>query len=112
MRLTVLAAAIAVPLNVVFGLAASWFIAKYEFRGESLLTTIIDLPFAVSPIISGLINGMQTFWRVRVLHYGVIAELESHDTGSVFINGPDSTRVPVRKRQTGLVFSTTPFSGT
>ncbi|GAB5099901.1 MULTISPECIES: sulfate ABC transporter permease subunit CysW [unclassified Caballeronia] len=54
-KLTLLTAAIAVPLNVVFGLAASWAIAKFEFRGKALLTTLIDLPFSVSPVISGLI---------------------------------------------------------
>jgi sulfate/thiosulfate transport system permease protein len=54
-RLTLLVAAIAVPLNVVFGLAAAWAIAKFDFRGKSLLVTLIDLPFSVSPVISGLI---------------------------------------------------------
>ena len=54
-RLTLLAAGIAVPLNLVFGLAASWAIAKFSFRGKSFLITLIDLPFAVSPVISGLI---------------------------------------------------------
>jgi sulfate transport system permease protein len=54
-KLTLITAAIAVPLNVVFGLAASWAIAKFEFRGKALLTTLIDLPFSVSPVISGLI---------------------------------------------------------
>jgi sulfate/thiosulfate transport system permease protein len=54
-RLTLLTAAIAVPLNLVFGLAASWAITRFEFRGKNLLTTLIDLPFAVSPVISGLI---------------------------------------------------------
>ena len=54
-RLTLLVAAIAVPLNVVFGLAAAWAIAKFEFRGKSLLITLIDLPFSVSPVISGLV---------------------------------------------------------
>jgi sulfate transport system permease protein len=54
-RLTVLVAAIAVPTNLVFGLAASWAIAKFEFKGKSLLNTLIDLPFSVSPVISGLI---------------------------------------------------------
>jgi len=54
-RLTLLTAAIAVPLNLLFGVAASWCIAKFEFRGKSLLLTLIDLPFAVSPVISGLI---------------------------------------------------------
>ena len=54
-RLTLLVAAIAVPLNVVFGLAASWAIAKFDFVGKHLLITFIDLPFSVSPVISGLI---------------------------------------------------------
>jgi sulfate transport system permease protein len=54
-RLTLLIAAIAVPANLVFGVAASWLIAKFEFRGKSVLTTLIDLPFSVSPVTSGLI---------------------------------------------------------
>jgi sulfate transport system permease protein len=54
-RLTLLVAAIAVPLNVVFGILAAWAIAKFEFTGKSLLTTLIDLPFSVSPVIAGLI---------------------------------------------------------
>src|ERR671922_2161899 len=53
--LTLLTAAIAVPLNLVFGVAAAWAIAKFEFHGKSLLITLIDLPFSVSPVISGLI---------------------------------------------------------
>ncbi len=54
-RLTLIAAAISVPANLVFGIAAAWAIAKFEFRGKSILITLIDLPFAVSPVISGLI---------------------------------------------------------
>lgn len=54
-RLTLITAGIAVPLNVIFGLAASWCIAKFDFRGKNLLITLIDLPFAVSPVISGMI---------------------------------------------------------
>ncbi len=54
-RLTLLAAAIAVPLNLVFGVSAAWAIAKYNFRGKAFLTTLIDLPFSVSPVIAGLI---------------------------------------------------------
>ncbi len=54
-RLTLLSAAIAVPLNLLFGVAAAWAIAKFEFPGKSLLITLIDLPFAVSPVIAGLI---------------------------------------------------------
>jgi len=53
--LTLTVAAVAVPLNLVFGLAAAWAIAKFEFRGKSVLTTLIDLPLAVSPVISGMV---------------------------------------------------------
>jgi sulfate/thiosulfate transport system permease protein len=54
-RLTLLIAAISVPLNMVFGVAASWAITKFEFRGKGVLITLIDLPFSVSPVVSGLI---------------------------------------------------------
>lgn len=54
-RLTLLTAGIAVPANLVFGIAASWAIAKFEFRGKQVLVTLIDLPFSVSPVVSGLI---------------------------------------------------------
>ena len=54
-RLTLLVAAVAVPLNLVFGVAAAWAIAKYEFRGKAFLTTLVDLPFSVSPVVAGLI---------------------------------------------------------
>ena len=53
-RLTLLTAAISVPLNVVFGVAMAWAIARFEFPGKSLLTTLIDLPFSVSPVVAGL----------------------------------------------------------
>jgi sulfate/thiosulfate transport system permease protein len=53
-RLTLLTAAIAVPLNLIFGVAAAWAIAKHEFRGKSILTTLVDLPFSVSPVVAGL----------------------------------------------------------
>ena len=54
-RLTLITAAVAVPLNLVFGVAAAWAIAKYEVKGKSLLTTLVDLPFSVSPVVAGLI---------------------------------------------------------
>jgi sulfate transport system permease protein len=54
-KLTLIAAGIAVPLNLVFGVSAAWLIAKFDFRGKSILLTLIDLPFSVSPVISGLI---------------------------------------------------------
>ena len=78
-RLTLTAAAIAVPANVIFGLAASWAIARFEFRGKSLLITLIDLPFAVSPVIAGL---------VYVLLFGLQgwcgAWLAAHDLQVIF----------------------------
>jgi sulfate transport system permease protein len=65
-RLTALVAAICVPLNVLFGVAAAWCIAKFEFKGKSLLITLIDLPFSVSPVVAGLIYivmfGLQGFY--------------------------------------------------
>ena len=71
MRLTLLVAAIAVPLNTLFGVVASWAIAKFEFHGKSLLVTLIDLPFSVSPVAAGLvyvllfgINGWFGGWLV------------------------------------------------
>jgi sulfate/thiosulfate transport system permease protein len=54
-RLTVITALIAVPLNLVFGIAASWAIAKFDFRGKNILLTLIDLPLSISPVVSGLI---------------------------------------------------------
>lgn len=71
LKLTLFTAAIAVPANLVFGVCAAWCIAKFEFKGKSLLLTLIDLPFAVSPVISGLIYvllfGMQG-WLGPWLH--------------------------------------------
>jgi sulfate/thiosulfate transport system permease protein len=78
-RLTLLVAAIAVALNVVFGVTAAWAIAKFEFAGKSLLITLIDLPFSVSPVISGL---------VFVLLFGAQgyfgAYLQAHDIQIIF----------------------------
>ena len=78
-RLTLLAAGIAVPLNLLFGVAAAWAIAKFQFAGKNVLTTFIDLPFAVSPVISGLIY---------VLLFGLQGWigpwLEAHDLKIIF----------------------------
>jgi sulfate transport system permease protein len=70
-HLTLLTAAISVPLNVIFGVCASWLIAKFEFRGKSILLTFIDLPFSVSPVVSGLMiillfgaNGLFGPWLI------------------------------------------------
>lgn len=78
-RLTLLVAAIAVPLNTVFGVAAAWAIAKFDFRGKTMLTALIELPFSVSPVVSGL---------VFVLMFGAQGWfgpwLEAHDVRIIF----------------------------
>jgi sulfate transport system permease protein len=70
LRLTLLAAAIAVPLNVVFGLCAGWAIGKFQFRGKQVLLTLIDLPFAVSPVIAGMVFVL-LFGRQGLLGSGI-----------------------------------------
>ena len=78
-KLTLTIAAISVPLNLIFGLAASWAIAKFEFRGKSLLITLIDLPFAVSPVVAGLIF-VVLFGRTGYLGHW----LEDHEIRIIF----------------------------
>jgi sulfate transport system permease protein len=72
-KLTLIAAAISVPANLIFGVAAAWCIAKFNFPGKSVLTTLIDLPFAVSPVISGLIYvlvfGLQGWWGAWLMEH-------------------------------------------
>lgn len=74
-KLTLLTAVIAVPLNVVFGVAAAWAVAKFQFRGKSFLTTLIDLPFSVSPVIAGLmlvlIFGMQGWFGPWLMDHDI-----------------------------------------
>ena len=79
LRLTLLTAAIAVPANLVFGVAAAWCVAKFEFPGKSLLITLIDLPFAVSPVISGLI-----YVLVFGAHGWLGPWLDAHDIRIIF----------------------------
>src|SRR5690554_3834481 len=78
-KLTLLAAAIAVPLNLIFGVAAAWAIAKFEFKGKSILITLIDLPFAVSSVIAGLI-----YVLIFGLHGWFGAWLIEHDFKVIF----------------------------
>ena len=79
LKLTLISAGISVPLNLVFGVAAAWAIAKFDFRGKNILLTLIDLPFSVSPVIAGLIYllifGLQGWWG---------AWLRDHDLKIVF----------------------------
>ena len=74
-RLTLLTAAIVVPLNTVFGVAAAWAVTKFSFRGKNLLITLIDLPFAVSPVIAGLIFiilfGARGFWGPWLMEHNI-----------------------------------------
>lgn len=78
-RLTLIVAAISVPLNAVFGVAAAWAVAKFEFKGKSLLLTVIDLPFSISPVISGLV------WVLLFGAQGWFGEwLADHDLKIVF----------------------------
>jgi len=106
-KLTLMVAAIAVPVNLVFGLAASWAIAKFSFVGKSVLLTLIDLPFAVSPVISGLIYvlvfGLQGWlgpWlQERDLH--VIFAVPGIVLATVFVTFPFVARelIPLMQEQ-------------
>jgi sulfate transport system permease protein len=102
-RLTLLAAAIAVPANLVFGLCAGWAIAKFRFRGRSLLTSLIDLPFAVSPVIAGLVfvllAGRQGFAGPWLAEHGVqiVFAVPGIVLASIFVSFPFVARevIPV-----------------
>jgi len=106
-KLTLVTAAIAVPLNLVFGLAAAWAIAKFEFRGKNLLITLIDLPFSVSPVISGLIYvlifGLQGWWGewLRDHDLKVIFAVPGIVLATVFVTFPFVARelIPLMHQQ-------------
>ena len=106
-KLTVIAAAIAVPLNLVFGVAAAWAIAKFEFRGKSILITLIDLPFAVSPVIAGLIYvlifGLQGWFGEWLLDHDmkVIFAIPGIVLATVFVTFPFVARelIPLMQAQ-------------
>ena len=106
-KLTLLVAAIAVPANLIFGLAASWAIAKFEFTGKSLLNSLIDLPFSVSPVISGLIYvllfGLQGFlgpW-LQSHNIQIIFGLPGIVLATIFVTFPFVARelVPLMQEQ-------------
>jgi sulfate transport system permease protein len=106
-RLTLLTAAIAVPLNLVFGIAAAWAIAKFDFPGKHVLTTLIDLPFAVSPVVSGLIYvllfGMQGWLGPWLSAHGVkvIFAVPGIVLATLFVTFPFVARelIPVMQSQ-------------
>jgi sulfate transport system permease protein len=106
-RLTILIAAISVPANLIFGLAASWAIAKFEFVGKSFLTTLIDLPFSVSPVTSGLIYvlifGAQGYlgpW-LQAHHVQIIFAVPGIALATVFVTFPFVARelIPIMQEQ-------------
>jgi sulfate/thiosulfate transport system permease protein len=106
-RLTLIVAAITVPLNAVFGLAASWAIAKFEFRGKTLLLTLIDLPFAISPVVAGLLfvllfgaGGLLAPW-LEAHHVRIIFALPGMVLATIFVTFPYVARelIPVMRQQ-------------
>ena len=105
--MTCLAAGIAVPLNLVFGIAASWAIAKFHFRGKGLLIALIDLPFAISPVISGLVYilvfGMQGWLGKWLEGYGiqVIFAVPGIVLATIFVTFPFVARelIPLMQEQ-------------
>ncbi|HWG70374.1 MAG TPA: sulfate ABC transporter permease subunit CysW [Steroidobacteraceae bacterium] len=106
-KLTLGVAAIAVPVNLVFGVAAAWAIAKFEFRGKSTLITLIDLPFAVSPVIAGLtfilLFGSQGWFGgyLREHHIRVVFAVPGIVLATVFVTFPFIARelIPVMQAQ-------------
>lgn len=106
-RLTLIAAAISVPLNLAFGLAAAWSIAKFEFRGKNVLLTLIDLPFSVSPVIAGLIYvlvfGLQGWFGAWLIENDmkVIFALPGIVLATVFVTLPFIARelIPLMQAQ-------------
>jgi sulfate/thiosulfate transport system permease protein len=107
MKLTLLVAAIAVPLNLVFGVTASWAIAKFDFRGKSALITLIDLPFAISPVIAGLIFvlvfGAHGWFGgyLKAHHFHVIFAVPGIVLATLFVTFPFIARelIPVMQAQ-------------
>jgi sulfate transport system permease protein len=106
-RLTLLVAAISVPLNVVFGLACSWAIAKFEFRGKTFFLTLLDLPFSISPVVAGLmfilLFGMRGWlgpW-LQAHHLKVIFALPGMVLATIFVTFPYVARelIPVMQTQ-------------
>src|ERR1700690_2938725 len=106
-KLTLLVAAIAVPLNLIFGVAAAWAIAKFNFRGKSALITLIDLPFAVSPVIAGmifiLVFGTHGWFGgpLRAHHIRVVFAVPGIVLATLFVTFPFIARelIPVMQSQ-------------
>lgn len=106
-KLTLIATLIAVPLNLVFGVAAAWAIAKFEFRGKALLITLIDLPFSVSPVVAGLIYVLMfgaSGWAVGLIentNLQIIFALPGIVLATIFVTFPFVARelIPLMQEQ-------------
>jgi sulfate transport system permease protein len=106
-KLTLLVAGIAVPLNLIFGVAAAWAVAKFDFRGKSALITLIDLPFAVSPVIAGmifiLVFGTHGWFGgfLRAHHIRVVFAVPGIVLATIFVTFPFIARelIPVMQAQ-------------
>jgi len=106
-RLTLIIAAISVPLNAIFGLAASWAIAKFEFRGKAFLLSLIDLPFSISPVVAGLLfvllfgaNGLLGHW-LEVHQVKILFALPGMVFATIFVTFPYVARelIPIMRAQ-------------
>lgn len=106
-KLTLLVAAISLPANLLFGIAAAWCIAKFDFRGKSFLTTLIDLPFSVSPVVAGLIYvlmfGAQGWWGPWLIEndYKIIFAVPGIVLATIFVTFPFVARelIPLMEAQ-------------
>ncbi|MFZ3204823.1 MAG: sulfate ABC transporter permease subunit CysW [Pseudomonas sp.] len=107
LKLTLLAVGISVPLNLLFGVAAAWCVSKYEFRGKSILVTLIDLPFSVSPVIAGLVYvllfGAQGFFGEWLQEHDIqiVFALPAIVLATVFVTVPFVARelIPLMQEQ-------------
>jgi sulfate transport system permease protein len=106
-RLTLIIAAISVPLNAIFGVAASWAIAKFEFRGKAFLLSLIDLPFSISPVVAGLLfvllfgaNGLLGHW-LEAHHVKILFALPGMVLATIFVTFPFVARelIPIMRAQ-------------
>lgn len=110
LKLTLLAAGIAVPLNVIFGIAAAWAVTKYQFRGRQLLLTLIDLPFSISPVVAGLIYvllfGAQSWLypHLQEVDFQIIYAIPGIILATLFVSVPFVARelIPIMESQ-GIV---------
>jgi len=106
-RLTMIIAAVSVPLNAVFGVAASWAISKFEFRGKTFLLSLIDLPFSISPVVAGLlfvllfgVNGLLGHW-LEAHHVRILFALPGMVLATIFVTFPYVARelIPIMRTQ-------------